>query len=175
MKKPELENVWQTRIKIGAIKSIGNEGLSIIAPEMIREKVSIFSKLLDEHKIDRYCFLIHTFPEDKENYYFHIKFSKINGNDLTLPEYCSKPKKEKLGPTITGVDESLITNQDIRKVWKLIGEQSELIIRFVQTHKDKFPNQQFVQFMHFNLNMMGLGHRSRFYLQKDNVLMFIRF
>lgn len=175
VKKPELDRVWQTWIKIGPIKLIGIEELSTKVPKIIREKVSIFSELLVEKKIDWYCFLIHPFSEDKDSYYFHIRFTKTNENNLELPEYCIKPQIEKLGPKIQGIDESLLKNEDIREAWKIIGEQSELIIKLVQIYKDKIPDQQFVQFIHYNMNMMGLGNRSSFRLQEGIVSRYLRF
>ena len=174
VKKPELDKVWQTWIKID-VKLIEIEEFLKIVPKMIREKVSIFSKLLNKKEIDWYCFLIHPFPEDKDHLYFHIRFSKTNKDKLELPEYCIKTQKEKLGPRISGIDESLLKSEDIREAWKIIGEQSELIIKLVQIYKNKITNQQFVQFMHFNMNMMGLGHKSRFHLQEGNVFRFLSF
>lgn len=161
MKKPELNRIFQTWIKIMPKKNWITADLSTIIPEIIRSKVSIFADLLREGKIDWFCFLIHEFPEDPDNFYFHIRFTKVKGKKFELPDYCSKPKIEKVGQTISGIDNSLLNDEDIGEVWKIIGEQSELIIKLVQIHKGRISIEQFVQFMHFNMNMLGLGHRSK--------------
>ena len=161
MKKPNLDRIWKTWIKIASKKDFHSGELLPIISDVIREKVSIFSELLKKRKIDWYCFLLHNFPEDQDNFYFHVRFSKTNGEKFSLPDFCSQPRIENVGNVISGIDKSLLRNEAIEEAWKIIGEQSELIVRLVKIHKDKIPIQQFLQFMHFNMNMVGLGHQSR--------------
>ena len=161
MKNPELKRIWQTWVRIAPKKNLTMDDLAIFILDTIRNKIAIFPELLREGKIEWYCFLIHDYPKDPDNVYFHVRFTKIEGKKVTLPEYWAKPEKEKVGENISGINKSLLKNEDIREAWRIIGEQSELIIRLVQIHKDTVPIEQFIQFMHFNMNMFGLGHKSR--------------
>jgi hypothetical protein len=54
MKKPNLDRIWQTWIKIAPKKEFHKGELSPIIPEIIREKISIFSELLKERKLNWY-------------------------------------------------------------------------------------------------------------------------
>jgi hypothetical protein len=105
--------------------------------------------------------LLHNFPQDPNSFYFHIRFEKTNGKNFRLPDFCSQPQIEKVGNAISGIDKSLLKKEAIEEARKIIGEQSELIVKFVNIHKDTISIQQFLQFMHFNMNMVGLGHQSR--------------
>ena len=74
-------------------------------------------------------------------------------------------RKVKVGlvENIAGINKSLLKNEEIEEAWRIIGEQSEWIINLVNIHKEDIgwvPITQFVQFMHFFMNMMGLGHRA---------------
>ena len=161
MKKPDLERMWKTWVRIAPKKNLTMDDLGTIIPDAIRNKIAIFPELLREGKIEWYCFLFHDYQEDPDNAYFHVRFTKVEGEKIALPEYCTEPEIEKVGENISGIDKSLLKNADIGEAWRIIGEQSELIIELVQIHKDTVPIQQFIQFMHYNTNMFGLGRRSR--------------
>jgi len=161
MKKPDLNGIWKTWVRIAPKTNLTMDDLTMLIPDTIRNKIAIFPELLREGKIEWYCFLIHDYRKDPDNVYFHVRFTKAEGKKVTLPEYCTKPEIEKVGETISGIDKCLLKNEDIGEAFRIIGEQSELIIRLVQIHKDTVPIEQFIQFMHFNMNMFGLGHKSR--------------
>ena len=135
------------------------DDLAKIIPNTIRKKIAIFQELAREGKVDWFCFLIHAFPKDPDNAYFHVRFTKAEGEKIELPEYCIETQMKNVGKTISGIDESLLKNEDIREAWRMIGEQSDLIIKLVQIHKDVIPIEQFIQFMHYNMNMFGLSQQ----------------
>lgn len=135
---------------------------------IIRLQVSEAIAILEDNKIiDWYYFLIH--PKDNDsNAYFDVVFTLREGVDskdfLTLlPSYCLEPKpvNREYGESISGIEKTLLKNNEIEEAWRIIGEQSEWIIHMVNIHKDEeIPIQQFTQFMHFYMNMMGLGLQS---------------
>jgi hypothetical protein len=91
----------------------------------------------------------------------------VNSEDFlkALPNYCSEPKYlgREYGVSISGITKTQLKNNKIEEAWKLIGEQSEWIIHMVIAHKDReITIQQIIQFMHFYMNMLGLGHLSKF-------------
>ena len=84
-----------------------------------------------------------------------------------LPSYCLDPKpiERREVESINGIMKPLLRNEEIEEAWRIIGEQSEWIIRMVKIHEDgEIPIKQFIQFMHFYMNVMGLGHLSRLVL-----------
>ncbi len=65
---------------------------------------------------------------------------------------------------ISGINKSLLKDDDMAEAWKIIGEQSEWLLNLVNIHKDVvIPVGQITQFMHFYLNMLGLGGRAVLY------------
>jgi hypothetical protein len=57
--------------------------------------------------------------------------------DLGLPDYCVGT--EKIEPTmdIQGIDKALLKGERIEEAWRLIGEQSEWVIRLLDSHGEK--------------------------------------
>lgn len=55
---------------------------------------------------------------------------------------------------------------DIAESWKLMGEQSEWVLTVLKGHEEnaQIPVNQLVQFMHFFMNMLGLGGQSILFL-----------
>lgn len=169
MQKPDLDKMWQIWIRIEILQG---QGLFNSAVGAIKSQVSEVVSILETKKIiDWYQFLIHG-RENDSNLYFHVRFSLGKGvasKDFlgSLPSYCLYPEpiERKAVESINGIDKSLIKNGEIEEAWRIIGEQSEWIIHMINIHKDgEIPIQQFVQFMHFYLNMMGLGHQAILFL-----------
>ena len=83
-----------------------------------------------------------------------------------MPDGCTKP--EQVNPKgmalISNIDMEILKGEDIREAWKLIGEQSKFIINLICAHKEnqEISFKQIVQFMHFFMNPLGLGHKSLF-------------
>jgi hypothetical protein len=163
MERPDLDRMWETWIKIGPSSNLTQRMLW----ESIRNTIYPIVSDLEKRKIiDWYHFLFHPNPHDPENAYFHLRFSVPENvrevRDMALPSYCAWPEKIAPIKNIAGIDERLLIGEEIEEAWRLIGEQSEWIIDLVRTHKQDIPDVQFVQFMHFFMNMMGLGMRSIF-------------
>jgi len=158
VERPNLDRMWETWIQIGP-----REGLTInMLHESVRNKIHPMISDLESRKVvNWYHFLFHPYPSDPNNAYFHVRFSVLENidkvDDMGLPSYCVSTQK--IGPIrdIAGIDRTLI---EIEEAWRLIGKQSEWVIDFVRVHNEGIPIAQFLQFMHFFMNMMGLGHRA---------------
>ena len=168
MQKPNLDRMWQVWIKIGTPQGSYQDWFNRVW-HVIRTQVSEAVSILEKKGIiDWYQFLIHSKTGDATNFYFHVRLSLkkgINDGDLlsSLPEYCIEPEKINRNgvESISGLILPLLKNNEIEEAWRIIGEQSELIIHMVNIHKEvEIPIQQFIQFMHFFMNMTGLGNQS---------------
>jgi len=162
MKKPDLERMWETWIKIGPKRGLTQKNIQ----DTIRTKIgTLFPHLLIEGKITWYHFLMHPYREDPTNIYFHIRYSPTDAmTEDDLSDYCVPPKKISLKRHIAGINRSIIKNDEIEEAWRIIGEQSEWIINLIDIHKENsgwIPIDQIVQFMHYYFNMLGLGHRGK--------------
>jgi len=165
MEKPDLNKMWETWISIGPKSSLTHKKIQ----DAIRNKIHpMVSSLMTEGTINWYHFLFHPYLRDPNNAYFHIRFSVVGdiekADDLNLPRYCVAP--ERLNPirTIAGINEALLKDEEIEEAWRIIGEQSEWIINLINIHKENIgwiPIDQFVQFLHYFTNMLGLGHLSK--------------
>jgi len=169
MQKPNLDRLWQVWIKIGILPNSIEERLrraTSIIKAQVTETVSI---LETKEMIDWYYFLIHK-KENDNNLYFHLLLSLkegVNSEDflMAIPSYCLEPKHlgREYGESISEITKTQLKNDEIEEAWKLIGEQSEWMIHLVNAHKDgEMAIKQVIQFMHFYMNMMGLGHLSKF-------------
>jgi hypothetical protein len=166
MQKPDLDRMWETYIRIG----LPHEASLHQCINIIRSKIyPMISSLKNDGTINWYHFLIHENPDDKHdpNLYFHIRFDVKKNisspDDLHLLDYCEKNMTKKVEPIreITGLPTSLLRNEEIEEAWRIIGEQAEWIIKMLNIHKEnvEIPISQIIQFMHYFLNMLGLGHR----------------
>lgn len=170
MEKPDLNRVWHTWVSIGSRANLTHKMLQ----DAIRYKIyPTFSRLKDNGIINWYHFLLHPYPEDETNAYFHVRFSVTKDitkpDDLDLPKYCVST--EKINPrnlqNILGIDKVLLKNGKIEEAWRMLGEQSEWIINMINIHKEnvEIPIPQITQFMHFYLNMLGLGMQAILFSQ----------
>jgi len=165
MEQPNLDQMWETWVRIEPKAGSTLKTLQ----DTIRNKIyPLVSSMKKKKIINWYHFLLHPYPRDPNNGYFHIRFSVIGNikraEDLGLPEYCVSTMKINPIRDITGVNRVLLKNEKIEEAWRIIGEQAEWIIKLVNIHREDIegiPIDQFVQFMHFFMNMMGLGHQAK--------------
>ena len=171
MQKPDLNQMWETFIKI---PTEDNRISFNLLYNNIRSKIySMISRLKDNDMINWYCFLIHDrnsgvpTSEDDRNPYFHIRFAlkrDVNPNEFlsSLPDYCVMTRHiERRLESIAGINKSIIKNEEIEEAWRIIGEQSEWFLEMLNVHKedvDILP-QQIAQFLHFFANMTQLQIR----------------
>lgn len=170
MQKPNLDRMWETFIKIGLPREITYDMII----QGIRIKIQKVVKILMENDIaDWYHFLIHDKDsgvptnEDDNNFYFHIRFSvkkNTSSKDVykILPNYCKMTHHiEHRLESITGIDKSIVKNEEIEEVWRIIGEQSEWVIRMLNIHTKnaRIPPHQVRQFLHFFANMTQMQVR----------------
>lgn len=168
MQKPNLDRLWRVWIKIGL--PCETQILFKNAVHLIKSQLSEVINLLETDKIiDWYYFLLHGREKDP-NFYFDVIFSLKEGvksEDFLslLPSYCLNPEQLKrgFGESISGISKTQLKNDEIEEAWRVIGEQSEWVINTLASHKEgEITIQQYLQFMHYFMNMMGLGNHSTF-------------
>jgi hypothetical protein len=175
VQRPNIDRMWETFIKIP------NENNIIRFDALfntIRCKVSeIITQLKNEGSINWYCFLIHNqssgvpTTQDDKNPYFHIRMAldeNYKHGFPNLPEYCLMTRKikrkwvENISITQELVfDVSLFKHESIEEVWRIIGEQSEWLLRTFDAYKENviIPPIHIIEFLHYysNMTQMRLG------------------
>ena len=153
--------MWRTWIKI----EMGNRSPFKSFQDTIRVKIHPILQLQKHGQINWFYFLFHPKPDDPTNFYFDIVFTtdKEDPNNY-LPKYCTATEKIHPITSISGIDEEILGNGDIREAWKVIGEQSEFIINLICSHRGdtEIHPKQIAQFMHF-MNSLGYGMKSLFF------------
>jgi hypothetical protein len=159
--------MWETFIRIPRADIAS--GIHI---ETIRKRLApMIDRLVNSRIIDWYCFLIHdktsgvpTNPND-EDAYFHVRLGLQTDSTpdmllTSLPDYCTmtRPIEAAWVANILGIDKTLLKNENIAEAWKIIGEQSEWLLKMLNSHKKEaniFPTQM-AQFLHYLSNMTQL-------------------
>jgi len=170
MEKPDLNKLWETFIRFSwdDLSSGGHIGV-------MREKVAYtISVLKAKGDVGWYCFFIHdrnsgvpTSMDD--NYlYFHIMFELQKHMDPVdvLPVYCVLTRKvepewvktipiDAKGATF---DVSLLKDESIERVWKIIGEQSEWLLSLLTAFKEtvSIPASYIQRFLNYYTDMTAL-------------------
>ena len=170
MEKPDLDRLWETFIKFSwsDLSSGGHIGL-------IREKVaSTISVLKAKGNTGWYCFFIHDknsgvpTSADDDYLYFHIMFAlekRINPVDV-LPIYCVLTRKvdsegaKSISINNSGAkfDVSLLKDESVEEVWRLIGEQSEWLLNLLSAFKENvnIPASYIKRFLNYYTDMTAL-------------------
>jgi hypothetical protein len=153
--------MWRTWIQI----EIRDNSLFKSFQDTIREKLQPILQLQKSGKINWFYFLFHSKHNDPNNLYFDVVFTTESDPKDILPNYCIDTAKIPPMMEIDGVDEKLLEGEDIRKAWRIIGEQSEFMINLVCSHQEnvEIPPAQIAQFMHFFMNQLGYGKKSLFF------------
>jgi hypothetical protein len=167
--------MWETYVKIASPENLTQQQIL----NTIRFKLHPMLESLYAKKAVRwYSFLIHSSRKAGDQaVYFHIRFEpkpEINTKDevnLILPDFCEKNMTELCKnvedvETIRGISESILKGKDIEEAWKILGEQSEWLMNMLNAYEEKaeMPIGDITQFMHFYLNMVGLGGRAILFL-----------
>lgn len=151
--------MWQTCINICP----SNQFTTRIVQDTIRYEMSKISDLHKNGEVNWYYF---TIKGDNQNLYFDIRFTtdKNNPNEF-LPKSCINTRKIPPDRKISDVEIALLLNEDATEGWRIVGDQSEFVIRLVRAHKEEIeiPNDQIMQFIHFFMNPLGLGQQSVFF------------
>jgi len=158
MQKPNLDNIWETAIRIPYNLNKLEHILTL------RKKVIPTIILLENSaKIMWYCFNIHNkkngLPIEYDGPQFHIRFENsqdIEENELIqiLPEYCEMTQKANVN-TMDGIDQHLLKNEDIANAWKIEGELCEWIVNSIRIHKDGVNiKKNLCQFFHYHVNIL---------------------
>ncbi len=173
VEKPDLEKMWETFIRFSwdDLSSGAHIGL-------IREKVADAIAILKaKGKVSWYCFAIHDknsgvpTSTDDEYLYFHIMFSltkHINPLDF-LPIYCVLTRKVdpervnaiSINSRGAAFDVSLLKDESIEEVWRIIGEQCEWLLKLLHSFKDNvnIPVSHIKLFLNSYVDMTALVTR----------------
>ncbi len=158
MNCPAPDRAFETFIKI-------NEGDDCL--RVLQQKVKpLIEELIRAQKIRWYCFLVHdrscgvpTTPDDVANYW-HLRMEAAPQADpdplmVSLPDFCVMTQRLYFGEGIGGIDNSLLKEGRIMEVWRIIGEQSEWMLRMLDIHSGEgMPlKRQVGQFLHYFANM----------------------
>jgi hypothetical protein len=168
MEKPDLDKMWETFIKLTWDDILNGKHIDVI-----RKKVQpVIFGLKNEGLIRWYSFLIHDrrsgvpTTEDDNNPYFHLRFESEEDNPKDfLPNYCVLTRKIdmecvkdiSIGKGIL-FDKSLLKDEGIEEVWRIIGEQSEWLLSMLGIFKDdiNIPLPYVGQFLHYFSDMTQL-------------------
>jgi len=165
--KPNLDLMWDTFVRLSWEDIPVGKHIARLRHDI----APLISRLKDQGVIDWYCFLIHDrrsgvpTTENDTNPYFHIRFALREGVDPdnlvgSLPKYCvmTRQIKHEWVDSILDVDKSLLKNGEIEGAWRIIGEQSELLLNLLSIYREdvEIPPQQIAQFLHFYANMTQL-------------------
>ncbi|MFA6601197.1 MAG: hypothetical protein WC352_04695 [Candidatus Omnitrophota bacterium] len=158
MKCPAPDRAFETFIKINP----GDDCLQVLG-----QKVKpLIEELTLTKKIGWYCFLVHdrnsgvpTAPDDDSSYW-HLRLElapQIEPEALasSLPSYCLMTRKIFFGDEIGGIDKNLLKNGNVMDAWRILGEQSEWMLRMLDIHTGEgLPlRRQVAQFLHYFANM----------------------
>jgi DNA-binding Lrp family transcriptional regulator len=177
MKKPDLDRIWETWIRIGIPTESRQEWVDKVVDVMRSCVWELVSVLEGKKVIEWYQFLVHP-RENDGNLYFHVRFSlrKDVGSEeflKLLPSYCLYPVhvERREVESISGVTSVLLKGGKIEEAWRIMGEQSEWMLHLIEVHEaDGMLIEQFAQFMHYYLNMVGLDMQGLLFISP-----FIRF
>jgi hypothetical protein len=172
MQRPTLNRMYETFIKIGTLPMTYQHIFSLI-----KTKVYLTVKRLKKDgKVDWYSFLIHSRESgvpttvDDNNLYFHIRFSlskDVNEKDVsaTIPDFCVMTRKaplsgiESISMSKTKYNPSLRKHEGIEEVWRILGEQSELMLKVFDSYKDDaiIPVEEIGSLLHYFHNMVQIS------------------
>ena len=170
MNKPDLNNIWETAIRIPG-QPIG------IHMQVLQTKVIPVIKVLrDECAVQWYCFLIHNsqngVPIPYSGLQFHIRFensAKLGKEKLrkSLPPCCEMIRNADAEDIskIAGIDTNLLKDNDIAEAWKITGESCKWVVEMLNIYKaqSSIPwgkmAQQIGQFQHYIANITGVSFR----------------
>jgi hypothetical protein len=172
MQRPILSRMYETFIKIGTIPMTYQHIFSLI----ITKVYLTIEQLKKDGKVDWYSFLIHSRESgvpttiDDNNIYFHIRFSlsKEATDEVlkSLPDFCVLTRKVKPASVDSiSVTATMIYNPSLRKqegideVWRIIGEQSELMLKVFDSYKDDaiVPVEEIGSLLHYFHNMVQIS------------------
>jgi hypothetical protein len=183
LKQPSLNKMFETFIRIGLPDAITPERVfNMIRVEVYRAICQVYPTINQPEKegiANWFSFLIHDretgsipVPPDDKNFYFHIRVSLSGNNQLedlkkSLPEYCLMTRQKKpedvnhinIDDRGTRFDTSLLKQEKIEEVWRIIGEQSEFFLKVFNSYKENttIPIREIWAFLHYFHNMVGLG------------------
>jgi len=176
MNAPNLSRMWETYLRIDAKPGKPRAASATLAViKVLREQVLPYVRRLERyHGVEWYSFLVHDAPEGAPpGAYIHLRISRaaqphmlppILGGDLRkmrMPLRRWTQPKRIVAPAcreIAGLARTALRSGDIRRAWKLIGEQSAWVLSLLEQHQpdDLAVALHATQFMHYFSNMLQL-------------------
>lgn len=164
MNCPDPDRAFETFIKINPEED---------CIQVLQQKVKpLLEELIRTQKIRWYCFLVHDrnsgvpAATDDAATYWHLRMEMAPQADLDklkvlLPACCAMTRKMGFGEIIGGIDNSLLKEGRIMEAWRIIGEQSEWMLRMLDIHTGEgVPlRRQVAQFLHYFANMAQMQVR----------------
>ena len=170
MEKPDLDKLWETFIRFSWDELSSGGQISLI-----RDKVDhVISVLKAKGDSGWQCFWIHDknsgvpTSADDDYLYFHIRFDMkkhISPMDV-LPFYCVLTRKVEaewvkaisIDDKGSPFDVSLLKDESIEEVWRIIGEQSEWLLNLLKSFKEnvKIPASYLKGFLNHYTDMTAL-------------------
>ena len=159
MKKPNLSIIWEMVIIIPEMRNYKEQLI------VFREKVISTIDLLENGlRVEWYSFLIHNRNNgvsiDYEGPLFHIRFENTKNIEKEklisiLPEYCEMIQKADIPNSISGINLTLLENEKIDEVWKILGEFCQWFLNSIKNHKnDNLIKTNLCAFFHYHTNIL---------------------
>ena len=174
MTAPDLDRVWETFLRIGPLGTLSS-GRHL---DTLRSQVApLITTLQANHLIGWYSFLIHDRPsgvpthaEDRDAFW-HIRLEVMPQSNheallAALPAECEMTRHvaRRDLQEIPGLVSSKLRT-DITDAWRIIGEQSEWLLRMLAAYRDDLSWNdmwpEIGQYLHYYANMTRLKVGSR--------------
>jgi hypothetical protein len=154
MVPPNLNNIVDTRVPVSLGERTG------YLNQLRQDVLPHIRKLQADRHLRWFSFLIHA---ENGSPYIHLRLEPTPGLDIDdfielLPKHFQKPHHITLSKT-SGLDRSILQNNDWAYAWKILGEASEWILCLLEGYKREPSLKQIVQFLHFITNPLMLGHQ----------------
>lgn len=164
MELPDLSRIVDTYVPVSAV------GLPGYLNQLQRDVLPHVRKLQADGHLRWFSFLLHDASqlEGRETMdgrvFIHLRIEPATGLDLQafiklLPAHFLKPQQVAPLSAISGMDGSILRDDNWAHAWKIHGEASEWILCLLEGHEEEPTLQQIVQFLHFITNPLMLGHR----------------
>ena len=168
MKTPNPEQSVDTVVPIAELN------LQSYFQQLRNEIAPAIRTLQRKNKIIWFCFLVHDhrsvgrpLPLETNAPFIHIRFGLPDGMGVDsfineLPSIFEHPIQKPLSE-ISGIDSNQLSG-DWKEAWRLLGESSEWVLSFAETHSDNtdLSTDQVLQFLHFITNSLLIGGKSIF-------------
>lgn len=166
MQLPNLSRIVDTYVPVSA------NDLPAYLKQLRQDILPHIRKLQADGHLRWFSFLVHKagqlagrVPTDARMY-IHLRLDPASCLEIKafiklLPAHFLKPRQVAPLSSISGLDGSILPDDNWVHAWKILGEASEWVLGLLEAHKKEPSLEQIVQFLHFITNPLMLGHRCR--------------